>query len=109
MTIVLNNAADVLDAAANHLEEHGWCRGHFFNDQGHHCALGAINLVTSNYRDRVLRDSAVNLLMGFVVQDHSQLHIGKGSIISWNDALRDKRVVIRTFRRLARERRAANS
>jgi hypothetical protein len=92
------NAADVLDGAAELLDEKGWCRGDVVDAHGRHCAIGAIYAVAGVGQLAIdARRALAQEVTGTV----------NGSVTIWNDIQRDKRVVTRAMRRTARKLRGA--
>lgn len=47
MTNLADQVADVLEAAADYIEEHGWCQGHYWDgtDAGAVCIQGALSAI----------------------------------------------------------------
>jgi hypothetical protein len=43
-THIIESPADLLDAAAEEIEEHGWCVGTVFDDNGNLCVLGSMRI-----------------------------------------------------------------
>jgi len=84
------NAADVLDNAATLIERDGWCRRVLETADGRHCAVGALDVAGLWGPARMAAHRAL--------EDHVQ------AVISvWNDAQTDRREVVQTMRRVARE------
>lgn len=50
-TVVYDEAGKLLLAAADYIEEHGWCQNHFSNFAGNVCARGALNRVRYSHYD----------------------------------------------------------
>lgn len=82
--------ADVLDAAADQIERHGWAQLVFDAKDGSRCVLGAINrVVGSTY---IQRDRSKELLWAYIGQ----------SPMYWNDKPgRTADEVIETLRKAA--------
>lgn len=102
--------AEVLDKAADVLEAAGWCRRSYVDAHGRHCALGAIYtaapdaVVIDGMGAQLPKDGAtqeaVAALAREVSPDHGSLpHV---AVFEWNDSQRDRRKVVRTLRRAAR-------
>ncbi len=86
-------AADVLEAAADLIEQKGRWRGH--PGQGRHCPYTAIS------RIRPQSDAAANAV--------DALYKQVGPIIDWNDQEPDDTVVLNTMRHVAQRLREADS
>ncbi len=92
--------SEVLNAAADHLEEHGWCQGAFFIGS-RCCASGAIRLVTSGHMGVPGPDSvrARTRLREYLSVPGCPVF----SIFDWNDfAGRTKEEVIGAMREAAK-------
>lgn len=63
--------ADVLDAAADYIDEHGWTQNVYEDEEGACCAMGGILRVSDP-------DSA------YFAEDALQRHLGR-TIVQWND------------------------
>lgn len=105
-------AAD-LNATADYIEEHGWCRNAAFTSDGRVCALGAKAAViqahipgafprqqrwTNALLAEIPADYIPDPAFAAGAWDHTLL-----SIVCWNDSQRDRRVVTRAMRRAARK------
>lgn len=104
MTAVLDalTPAEILDRAADVLEERGWCRN-ALERNGRVCALAAINVaaygdprVCARAVDRSVNSSSA--AAACLALEHAV-----GWPPSWNDVQRDRRNVVRLFRRVARK------
>lgn len=97
------SAADLLEQAADYIEQHGWARGVLERGDGHVCAVGALRAVNSHGNAYApLRTS------GFEALDALEQHIG-GSAPQWNDRQKDRRVVVRALRKAANSARLRES
>lgn len=87
--------ADVLERAADVLDERGWCQGRLSDDDKRVCARGAIDLATCWFVEAVSAEDAL------------QAHVG-AVVTTWNDdASRTKTEVQAAMRECAAELRAA--
>lgn len=82
-----------LQGAIKVLDEQGWCRNYLEDSKGRHCAMGAIREVDPyHYEDTEV--AVARYLQRSLLQP-------RGWIAEWNDKrVRDKREVIRTFRKV---------
>ncbi len=113
--------ADVLDAAADHIQQHGWAQGSYRTPDGCCCARGAIAVTRGDYdgcvnADDVDAEKALEELGDYLVEhdlvDVSEDDRGQGvcPIITWNDEPgRTADEVIGTLRRVAAEQRTAQN
>jgi hypothetical protein len=76
----VDKIGQVLTRAADLLEERGWCQGELTNDQGQHCALGAIVEVAGG-------ESAVREHLQFYrgILPRIEDIIGEPDLLLWND------------------------
>ena len=79
--------ADVLERAADYIDEHGWCQERYTTDGVKCCAAGAINMVTTGdpgitrvNEYHIARYVALETL-GDVIEEND----GWGSVSEWND------------------------
>jgi len=87
--------AETLNAAADYLEQHGWCQGQMFGPDDSVCAVGAIAEVTRADTDYDHYSEALEVAMSYV---------GGGPVSQWNDAPgRTKEDVIAMLRAAAEE------
>lgn len=72
--------AEVLDDAADYIEEHGWCQGSLFSQTGSVCAEGALRKASGLRLSQPMGDN------GVAHQAWDSLHrfIGR-NIPTWND------------------------
>ncbi len=74
--------ADRLDAAATHIERHGWAQGFMRSVDGRVCAMGALNAVT--------RDGNVTYLVGATAYLAREIgttdELADLGVVEWNDA-----------------------
>lgn len=104
--------AAILDKAADLLETKGWCTGDLWEKDGirfghgegpevwkdsnpkadRFCAIGAVLAVAPNRGDEAVAPVYTQLMHDY----------GINSLVLWNDDQKDKRKVIRLFRRTAR-------
>jgi hypothetical protein len=75
---VINNPADMLEAAASELEIHGWAQGAPINEYGQMCVYGALNRVGSNQNRKSYWSPAI---------DAMTFTTGEVFIASWNDRI----------------------
>lgn len=85
--------ADRLDATANYLDKHGWCRRKMYDNQGRACLLGAIMKVSP------IHNGSIEYAMDKYLRSEG---LTKYGMLRWNDSQRDKRKVQRHLRRFAR-------
>lgn len=93
--------ADVLDKAADILDERGWCRHTYTNHvTGHHCAVGAIRAAADALETEMRDGWYVDAFRASVA-----LTDDVGSTVQyWNDhVVKDKRQVTRAMRRVAKK------
>jgi hypothetical protein len=98
-------AADLLDRAADLIEQRGYCRGVFQTEDGRLCAIGALRVAYQGNADEPYEEEndseyfvARGLLRAFIGGDpyiHDQLEIAL-----WSDAT-DASTVIATLRAVA--------
>lgn len=95
--------AELLLAAADHLEQKGWCRETFCNSNGECCVIGAIQFAASGRANRLAKTKKVIAALRKLADA-----IGLGSVPSlgdikaWNDSLsRTKEEVIAALRQAA--------
>jgi len=100
------NAADLIDAAADYIETHGWARKRAQNAQGGVCAIGALRMAQFGDANVEKADTAY-----WSAEDALSLEVrnlGFDGIAQFNDfGARDKRRVVRLMRRVARNLRPA--
>jgi len=92
---------DILLKAADIIEEGGWCQHSYHDDDGRHCAMGAMNLA-SNHRQTDAHGIATARLHREVNQ--LELYSGEIDITRWNDLLpwdTGAQTVIETMRKVA--------
>jgi len=92
---------DILLKAAEIIEEGGWCQHSYHDDDGRHCAMGAMNLA-SNHRQTDAHGIATARLHREVNQ--FELYSGEIDITRWNDLLpwdTGAQTVIETMRKVA--------
>ncbi len=89
---------EVLERAADILEQNGWCRRSYEDSRGHHCVLGAIGVARYGNAYIAFDSPEHQFLKHALVADY-----GKSGVIAWNDAQRDGRKVVRFIRRAARK------
>lgn len=96
--------ADILEKAAEVLDARGWCQGHYQDDQGQLCAVGAIRVATWGTA-RWDHSNAVEYLASRMAQEAMSAHLGVEDIaVGWNDRPgRTKDEVIDTFKHAAKE------
>lgn len=98
---MVNSASEVLTNAAKYIEKHGWCQGHYRNNNGTVCVMGAIDTVTrrrTNYMESYL--DAGNLLLNYL--NDGQRYQWK-SLPQWNDSTyRTKEQVLQAMREAAK-------
>lgn len=107
--------ADVLDRAADLLEERGWTRYTLESDTGCLCAVGAINVawfgkprgsvVSGVWECGSIQEQAISALVTEVSPYAIEPRYG---VMDWNDEFaKNKRQVVATMRRVAKKLRAA--
>lgn len=85
-------AADVLNAAADLIEENGWCQGWSEDSLGRHCTLGAVAAVGKPEPAEVITNAV----------EHLRRATGVVGVASWNDEDgRTKEEVVETLRKAA--------
>ncbi len=83
--------------AADLLERDGWCQGAYQDDDGHHCALGALDAVFGSKTSFKAIDWSAYARVNERLQDAVGLQI-----VHWNDAKgRTAEEVISTLRKIA--------
>ena len=92
--------AERLEAAANHIEQYGWCRG-AARKGDRCCSYGAISEVTHAIRNQM---AVSETMLDYLVRNQPDVDGDQGIIamFDWNDRQRDRRKVVRHFRRAAR-------
>lgn len=93
---------EVLDKAADLLEETGWCRN-WYELRGRHCARGAINTIANGDPNRTWGAEA--RLACELLTAHLESRVGSEflGIQDWNDhQARDGRQVVREMRAAAK-------
>ena len=73
--------ADVLERAADYIDQHGWCQDEYADDSGRVCAAGAISAITEGSPER-FAPLSMRLALSNAVED-----LGFTGIADWNDAL----------------------
>lgn len=105
--VVVEKAADIL--------ERGWQRNEYSNACGtRHCAMGALYAALAGDPNWTFDFKNYNIPYGSWAYENALETVlaaeGKGDfIVEWNDAQRDKRKVVRFFRRTARALRLAQA
>lgn len=74
---MIDNPADMLEAAAEELEAHGWIRGAGINSSGQRCILNALSTITPSSQFGVY--TAAREKLAAVV--------GTSAIVVWNDKI----------------------
>lgn len=99
----LNQAAADIEAAADHLETHGWTQLKYFTEQGECCAMGALMLVTGESHAQMSHFNSRTLTAA------TAFHIAYGAgLITLNDTLATEQAqVIAVMREVAPVIRAA--
>ncbi len=105
---------DILLGAADLLQDHGHCKGELSNDQGEHCAVGAIAKIDTDRRPSevclLFTDEAVAAVSAVGNHLHpgpSPVHEDRDTflwqrVVDWNNAPeRTAEEVIETFREVA--------
>lgn len=88
--------AEILDKAADYIEEHGWVRDTYQTRTGEVCVLGAIGLVCSGGQRLIAwDDQATRALRDFIDLPHPS------SLSAWNDKQVDGVAVITALRQAA--------
>lgn len=94
--------ADVLDAAADYIERHGWCHRDAVGPDGNVCALTALIMVAPRRAD----GSAVSVGAPFRALTVAAGLPTSGDIVGWNDADgRTEQQVLDVFRKAAKQER----
>lgn len=109
-TTTTQNAADLLDAAADYLDTHKWTRGTLYNPKtGGCCAVGALRLVGGAQLDDdghippPLRGVRGAYDVARRVADEIALERSALALVGFNDVgTRDKRKIQRLFRAAAK-------
>lgn len=100
---IINNEADLLDAAAAELEENGWCRGRYTNDVEELCIIGAMRKATLGrvYEEHFIANSQLNYITNAVNAIARRLHM---PVAHYNDDVcHDEHEAINTLRQTAKE------
>lgn len=86
---------EILSAAADLIEEHGWVQGEYGDEEYGFCAMGAVYVAASYSATDRDRGNAVNRLAASV---------GYNAVVYWNDSIaQSKEEVITALRKAARE------
>lgn len=98
----MNSASEVLINAAKYIEKHGWCQGHYRDNDGTVCVMGAIDTVTRKRADYIAPYlGAKNLLLDYLNEGR---HFQWKSLPQWNDSTyRTKEQVLQAMREAARQ------
>lgn len=102
-----NEAADLLDDAADLIEVNGWTRGRMEDDEGRYCARGALTTASrrrsGEWRGLATYQTAIDGLRDIILEQGQTLAFD-GSIVLWNDAgARTEQEVLDTLRKAAKE------
>lgn len=118
--------AEVIDAAADEIEAHGWRRNGFGERGCAVCMWGAlraaadpecvlysesldarfISTIHSSYYDRAIAIGRFTTIAKVFIERNLYADYGYRQLANWNDAQRDKRKVVRALRRYAERARA---
>lgn len=98
--------ADVLDAAADYIDEHGWTQGRYRTPSGECCALGGLKRVLQIDYLRVEQGKAARALAK-AINAHGSAYDPGGQISEWNDRFDQTAAnVTATMRKVAADLRA---
>lgn len=101
-----DDLAEIIDDIADRIERDGWVQG-FLHEDGHHCTLGAINVVLADQqRSRSLEHQITKAILDTINQREDVLADqpdGWTSIPAWNDEYgRTQQQVLDTLRYTAK-------
>lgn len=84
---------EILSAAADLIEEHGWVQGEYGDEEYGFCVMGAVYAATAEHATDRDRGNAVNRLAG---------SLGYNAVVYWNDSIaKSKEEVITALRKAA--------
>lgn len=97
----------ILDEAANVLDELGWCRGASVDNSGRHCLVGALRVARRRLDPH---SSNIGPSRALRVELGRPDYVSNYPLVHFNDTVaKDKRYVTRLLRRTARKLRSAVS
>lgn len=82
---VINNPADLLEAAADEIEVNGWTRGTLVNEQGQMCMRGALVKASGQSPYLVMYNCYLNSPIQIDAENAVAAVIGTEFISTWND------------------------
>ena len=100
-------SSNILEDAADYIEQHGWCQQDYFNANGNVCTQGAIMAVRTRYEADNINiystSNDIDTITEAFLEALDQVSLFVGDAVSlWNDDPdRTKEEVVKTLRKVA--------